>query len=205
LGTGAIPIVLTFLLVLVAWRVVFSFNKDLVRARAWGELGRRSLPFVAITLMALSLPPLQGLAQGSGSLPLIWAVGFGVVLVASNFLSTPLLERRANTAFRRGDYEAAASLYGRLTEERPLARHYAFLGAALGAKGDHEGAVRAADRAVELDGEYGLAYYNRALVQRRMGRKTKARRDLERALAADLPRRFRKAAEGALQELKEKR
>lgn len=206
MGAGAVPVVLTFLLVLVAWRVVFRFNKDLVRARAWGELARRSLPFAAITLMALSLPLVQGLARGENSnVQLYWAVGFGAVLVAANFLSTPLLERRANTAFRRGQYDEAAALYGRLAEARPLARHFAFLGAALGAKGDHEGAVRAADKAVELDGEYGLAYYNRALVQRRAGRKTKARKDLEKALEADLPRRFRRAATGELQELREGR
>jgi len=205
LGAGAVPVVLTFLLVLVAWRVVFRFNKDLVRARAWRELVRRALPFAAITLMALSLPLVQGFARSNSNVQLYWAVGFGVVLVAANFLSTPLLERRANTAFRRGQYDEAAALYGRLAEARPLARHFAFLGAALGAKGDHEGAVRAADKAVELDGEYGLAYYNRALVQRRAGRKTKARKDLEKALEADLPRRFRRAADGVLQELREGR
>lgn len=205
MGAGAVPVVLTFLLVLVAWRVVISFNKDLVRARAWGELGRRSLPFVAITLMAVSLPFVQSVSQENGQVSLFWALGFAVLLVAANFLATPLLERRANGAFRRGDYETAASLYGRLAERQPLARYFAFLGAALGAQEDHEGSLRAADKAVELDPEYGLAYYNRALVQRRMGRKTKARRDLEKALATDLPRRFRRAAQGALREIKEQR
>jgi len=204
-GAGAIPVVLTFLLVLVAWRVVIQFNRDLVRARAWGELARRSLPFVAITLMALSLPFVQSLSRENGQVSVLWAVGFGALLVASNFLATPILERRANGAFRRGDYEEAARLYGRLAEERPLARHYAFLGAALGAKEEHEGAIEAATKATELDGEYGLAYYNRALVQRRLGRKTKARRDLEKALEADLPRRFRRSAQAALRDLKEGR
>ena len=56
MDVGAIPVVLTFLLVLVAWRMVFSFNKDLVRAKAWGELARRSLPFAAITAMAAIVP-----------------------------------------------------------------------------------------------------------------------------------------------------
>lgn len=203
MGAGALPVVLTFLLVVVAWRVVFSFNKDLVRARAWGEFLRRSLPFVAITLMALSLPLVQAL-RGNDRLPLFWALGFGALLVVSNFLSTPLSERRANKAFRRGDYDEAASLFARLAEERPLARHFAFLGAALGAREDHEESIRAATRATELDPEYGLAFYNRALVLRRMGRKTRARSDLEQALAADLPRRFRAAARGTLEELKER-
>ncbi|MBD0354948.1 MAG: hypothetical protein ICV58_07215, partial [Rubrobacteraceae bacterium] len=64
MGAGAIPIVLTILLLVVAWRLVYAFNKDLARARAWGELARRALPFVAVTVMAASLPLIQG-RQGS--------------------------------------------------------------------------------------------------------------------------------------------
>lgn len=204
MGAQAVPIALTFLLVAVAWRVVYGFNRDLARARAYGELLRRALPFAAITLMALSLPLVQSLARENERLPLYWLLGFGVLLTASNFLSTPLAERRANNAFRRGDYEEAASLYRKIAEERPLARHFAFLGAALGAREDHEEAIKATTRATELDPRYGLAYYNRALVLRRMGRKTRARRDLEKALAVGLPRRFRTAAGRALGELKER-
>ncbi len=199
MGAGAIPVVLTFLLVFVAWRVVFSFNKDLVRARAWGELARRSMPFVGITLMAASLPLVQG-SGGAG--PIIWALAFGGVLVVARFISEPAAERQAARTFRRGDYERAAILYRDLAEERPLARYWAFLGAALGAAERHDEAVRASDRAVKLDPEYGLAYYNRALILRKTGRKSRAARDLQRALDADLPRRYRKAAQRLLEETK---
>jgi len=198
LGAGAIPVVLTVLLVVIAWQLVFSFNKDLVRARAWRELARRALPFAAITLMAASLPLVQG-AQESW-VPIAWVLAFAAVLVVVNFLSMPLDERRASSAFRSGDYARAAALYRKLTEERPLARYWAFLGAALGAAEQHEEAIDASTKAVELDPEYGLAYYNRALILRKQGRKSRAAKDLRRALEADLPRRFRNAARRMLEE-----
>jgi len=199
LGAGAVPIVLIFLLVFVAWRMVFSFNRDLVRARAWRELARRSLPFVALTAMALSLPLVQGVREG-WMLP-AWVFACGTALVASNFLSTPLDERRASRAFRSGDYAAAVDLYRKLAGERPLARYWAFLGAALGSDERYEEAINASTKAVELDPEYGLAYYNRALILRNMNRKGQAAKDLKRALDAEMPRRFKTAAGKALEEL----
>lgn len=198
MGTGAIPIVLTFLLVFFTWQIVFSTNRDLVRARAWGELARRLLPFAAIVLMAATLPFVQYWQEGW--MPYIWAISFGVVLVAANSLAMPLDERRASRAFRRGDYARAADLYQKLVEERPLARYWAFLGAALGAGERPEEAVDASTKAVELDPEYGLAYYNRALILQRMGRKSRATKDLRRALESDLPRRFKTAARRMLEE-----
>jgi len=198
LGASAIPIILTFALMLVAWQVVFSSNRDLVRARAWGELARRLLPFAAIILMAASLPLVQSVQVWW--IPYAWALAFGVVLVVANLLSMPLDERRATRAFRSGDYAGAATLYRRLVEKRPLARYWAFLGAALGAGERHEEGVEASTKAVELDPQYGLAYYNRALILRRMDRKSRAAKDLKRALEADLPRRFRTAARRALEE-----
>ncbi len=198
MGAGAIPIVLTILLLVVAWRLVYAFNKDLARARAWGELARRALPFVAVTVMAASLPLIQG-RQGSWT-PFAWVLAFGAILVVSNFLSIPLDERRATKAFRSGDYAGAAALYRRLVEKKPLARYWAFLGAALGAAEQHEEGVEASTKAVRLDPEYGLAYYNRALILRKQGRKSRAKKDLERAVSADLPRRFRKAVQGMLEE-----
>jgi tetratricopeptide (TPR) repeat protein len=198
LGAGAIPIVLTFALLVVAWQVVFASNRDLVRARAWGELMRRLLPFAAIAIMAAGLPLVQG--PQVWWLPYAWALAFGAVLVVANFLSMPLDERRATRAFRSGDYAGAAALYRKLVERRPLARYWAFLGAALGAGERHEEGVDASTMAVEIDPEYGLAYYNRALILQRLGRKSRATKDLKRALETDLPRRFRTAARRALEE-----
>ncbi len=199
MGAGAIPIVLTFLLVFVAWRMVFSFNKDLIRVRAWGMLARRSLPFIALTAMVLSLPFVQGNQEG-WVLP-VWVLVFGGALVAANFFSMPLDERRASRAFRGGDYATAADLYRKLVTQRSLARYWTFLGAALGSGGQHEEAVDASTKAVELDPEYGLAYYNRALILRNMGRKSRATKDLNKALEAEMPRRFKNAARRMLEEL----
>ena len=198
MGAGAIPIVLTFALLVVAWQVVFASNRDLIRARAWGELVRRLLPFAAIAIMAASLPLVQG--PQVWWLPYAWALAFGAVLVVANFLSMPLDERRATRAFRSGEYTEAAALYRKLVERRPLARYWAFLGAALGAGERHEEGVDASTMAVEIDPEYGLAYYNRALILQRLGRKSRATKDLKRALETDLPRRFRTAARKALEE-----
>ena len=199
MGAGAIPIVLTFLLVFVAWRMVFSFNKDLIRVRAWGMLARRSLPFIALTAMVLSLPFVQGNQEG-WVLP-VWVLVFGGALVVANFFSMPLDERRASRAFRGGDYATATDLYRKLVSERSLARYWTFLGAALGSGGQHEEAVDASTKAVELDPEYGLAYYNRALILRNMGRKSRAAKDLNKALEAEMPRRFKNAARRMLEEL----
>jgi tetratricopeptide (TPR) repeat protein len=185
--------------VFVAWRLVFSFNKDLIRVRAWRALARRSLPFIALTAMVLSLPFVQGNQEG-WVLP-FWVLVFGGALVAANFFSMPLDERRASRAFRGGDYATAADLYRKLVARWPLARYWTFLGAALGSGGQHEEAVDASTKAAELDSEYGLAYYNRALILRSMGRKSRAAKDLNKALDSEMPRRFRNAARRVLEEL----
>ena len=54
---------------------------------------------------------------------------------------------------------------------------------------------------MKLDPEYGIAYYNRALVLNRMGRKGRSIKDLKRALETDLPRRLKNQAKGLLEEL----
>ncbi len=200
MGAAAIPIVLTFLLVVFAWRMVFSMNGDLVRAKAWGVLVRKALPFGVLTLMALSMLIIRNF-QAQGVLT-TWVVVFVAGILLANLVSTPAAERRANKAFRRGDYESAVSEYRALSEQRPLARYLAFFGAALGANGDSEASVEASTRAVEADPEYGLAYYNRALVHRRANRHSRAAKDLQRAIDADLPRRFKNAARKLLEEMK---
>lgn len=199
MGSSAIPVVLIFLIVVFSGVTIYSANRDLARAKAWGDLGRRFLPFVVLALMAVSLYFVRTLA--AGPVVLIWMVAFGVLIIAASLFSVPALERRANGVFRRGDYARAAELFAKLVEERPLARNYAFYGAALGASERYDESVNASTKAIDTDPEYGLAYYNRALVLRRMGKKSRAVKDLNKALEADMPRRFRSAAKRLLQEL----
>jgi tetratricopeptide (TPR) repeat protein len=199
LGSNALPIVLIILLVFLSWRTIYSANRDLVRAKAWGDLARRALPFGALALMALSLFLVQTYRQGW--VMVTWMAVSGVLIVAASLLSVPALERRASRAFRRRDYQKAAELYGQLAEERPLARNHAFLGAALGASERYEESVEASTKAIKEDPEYGLAYYNRALVLQRMGKTSRAVRDLKKALEVDLPRRFRSAVRKMLEEI----
>jgi tetratricopeptide (TPR) repeat protein len=200
LGQGAVPVVLIFLIVVFSGVTIYSANKDLARAKAWGDLARRFLPFVVLALMAISLYFVRAFAQGWAVFA--WIIVFGALVVASTLFSVPALERRANGVFRRGDYPQAAELYGRLVREKPFARNHAFHGAALGASERYDESINASTKAIDTDPEYGLAYYNRALVLRRMGKKTKARKDLEKALEADIPRRFRSAARKMLEDLR---
>jgi tetratricopeptide (TPR) repeat protein len=199
LGSGAIPIVLVFLLVFLTWQTIYSSNRDLVRAKEWGELARRALPFGVLLLMALSLFIVQTFRE-SGVM-VAWMAASGAGIVAASFFSISSLERRANRAFRRRDYPRAAELYGQLAEEKPLARNHAFLGAALGASERYDESVKASTKAIEDDPEYGIAYYNRALVRRRQGKESLAVKDLKKALEVDLPRRFRTNIRRMLEEL----
>jgi tetratricopeptide (TPR) repeat protein len=195
-GSGAITIVLIFLLLFVSWQTIYAANRDLARAKAWGDLARRALPFLALLLMVLALLVVQ--SYGKGWTLLAW---MGVAIVGASLLSVSPLERRASRAFRAGDYARAAELYGELAQEKPLARNRAFLGAALGASERHQESVDALTQAIEQDPKYGLAYYNRALVLHRMGKKSRAVKDLKKAQETDLPRRFRSAARRMLEEI----
>lgn len=199
MGTSAITIVLVFLLVFLSWQTIYTANRDLARAKEWGELARRALPFGALLLMALSLFVIQ--AYRESWVLLAWMVGSGVLIVASSQLAMPALERKASKAFRGGNYEKAVELYEKLVQEKPLARNHAFLGAALGASGKEEESISASTKAIKEDPEYGLAYYNRALIFGRQNKKSRAVKDLKKALDADLPRRFRNSARKMLEEL----
>jgi tetratricopeptide (TPR) repeat protein len=198
-GSGAITIVLIFLLLFVSWQTIYAANRDLARAKAWGGLARRVLPFLALLLMVLSLFVVQG--YGEGRTILVWMAVSAVAIIGASFLSTSSLERSANRAFRAGDYTRAVELYRELVEEKPLARNKAFLGAALGASERYEESVEALTQAIKDDPQYGLAYYNRALVLQRMGKKSRAVKDLEKVQSTDLPRRFRSASGRMLEEL----
>ena len=198
MGSSALPIVLFFLLVFLTWQTIYSANRDLVRAKAWVDLARRALPFGTLALMALSLFLVQQYRQGW--VLVAWMAVSGVLIVSASVFSVPALERRANRAFRRRDYRKAAELYGELAEDKPLARNYAFLGAALGASERYEESVEASTKAIKDDPEYGLAYYNRGLVLLKMEKRSRAMKDLRKALEADLPRRFRTAVRKQLEE-----
>ena len=200
MGSAAVPVVLIFLIVVFSGVTIYSANRDLVRAEAWGDLARRFLPFVVLALMAMSLYFVRAFAEGWAVFA--WIIVFGALIVGSTVFSVPALERRANGVFRRGDYPQAAELYGKLVEEKPLARNHAFHGAALGASERYDESINASTRAIDTDPEYGLAYYNRALVLRRMGKKNRAIKDLNKALESDMPRRFRAAARKLLEDLK---
>ena len=199
MGSGAIPIVLVFLLVFLTWQTIYATNRDLVRAKEWGELARRALPFGVLLLMALSLFIVQTYREGW--VMLTWMGVSGVGIVAASLFSISSLERRASRAFRQRDFQKAAELYGELAREKPLARNHAFLGAALGASERYEESVDASARAIKEDPEYGIAYYNRALVRRRQGKTSLAVKDLKKALEVDLPRRFRTNIQKMLEEL----
>jgi tetratricopeptide (TPR) repeat protein len=198
-GSGALTIVLIFLLLFVSWQTIYAANRDLARAKAWGYLFRRALPFLALLVMVLTLFVIQTYQQGS--LLVGWMAVSGVAIIGASLLSIPSLERKANKAFRSGDYARAVELYEQLVEEKPLARNNAFLGAALGASERYDESVDASTKAIEQDPEYGLAYYNRALVLHRMGKKSRAVKDLKKAQETDLPRRFRSAARRMLEEI----
>jgi tetratricopeptide (TPR) repeat protein len=199
LGSGAIPIVLVFLLVFLTWQTIYSANRDLVRAKEWGELARRALPFGVLLLMALSLFIVQTYREGW--VMITWMGVSGVGIIAASLSSVSSLERRASRAFRQRNFQKAAELYGELAREKPLARNHAFLGAALGASERYEESVDASTRAIKDDPEYGIAYYNRALVRRRQAKTSVAAKDLKRALEVDLPRRFRTNVQKILEEL----
>ena len=172
MGSGAITVVLIFLLLFVSWQTIYAANRDLTRARAWGDLLRRALPFFALLVMVLSLFVVQNFGQGWTLLA--WMALAAVAIIGASLLSVTSLERKANRAFRSGDYATAVELYEKLVQEKPLARNKAFLGAALGAADRNEESVDLSTQAIEQDPEYGLAYYNRALVLQRMGKKSRA-------------------------------
>ena len=199
MGSAAITIVVIFLLLFVSWQTIYAANRDLARAKAWGDLLRRALPFFALLLMVLSLFVIQSF--GLGSALLAWMGVAAVVIIGASVFSVTPLERRANKAFRSGDYAKAVELYEKLVQEKPLARNRAFLGAALGAAERNEESVDLSTQAIEQDPEYGLAYYNRALVLHRMGKKSRVVKDLNKALEVDLPRRFRSSARRILEDI----
>lgn len=177
-------------------------NRDLLRARAYGELLVRLLPLLSTAVLILGLPFVVDLAPVENALPvlLVYLGGAAVLTLLMSRLATPE-ERRAGTLFRREEYEGAAEIYEQLIARRPLPRYYSALGACLDASGDPDAALEAADTAIKLDPKLGIAYYNRASARVALGEYSQARDDLHTVFTVDSNRRLRRAAEEALKSL----
>ena len=179
-----------------------SQNRDLLRVRAYREFFLRLIPPLSTGVFVAGLPFVLDLAtvENYGEVLFVYLGGAALLTVLMTRAVTPE-ERRAGTAFRKGEYEKAADLYDEISARRPLPRYYSALAASLDASGKPNAALEAADHAVKMDPKLGIAYYNRALVLQRMGKKGRAIKDLKRAQEADLPRRFRTAVRNMLEEL----
>ncbi len=171
-------------------------NRDILRARAYGELLVRLLPLLSTAVLILGLPFVVDLAPVENALPvlLVYLGGAAVLTLVMSRLATPE-ERRAGTLFRREEYEGAAEIYEQLIAHRHLPRYYSALGACLDASGDPHAALEATDTAVKLDPKLGIAYYNRASARVALGEFSQARDDLQTVFTADSNRRLRRAAE----------
>ena len=177
-------------------------NRDLLRARAYGEFLVRLLPLLTAGVFVLGLPFVMDLTiEGNALLVLLVYLGGAVVLTVLMARLVAPEEKRAGTLFRREEYEGAAAIYERLIARRPLPRYYSALAASLDASGDPHAALEAADTAVKLDPKLGIAYYNRASALAALGEVSRAREDLQAIFRIDPNRRLRRAAEEALKTL----
>ncbi len=177
-------------------------NRDLLRARAYGEMLARLLPLLSTGVLVIGLPLVMGYAIADNALPilLVYLTGTAILAAIMARLVAPE-ERRAVTLYKREEYEAAAAIYERLIADRPLPRYYSTLGACLDASGDPEGALEATDQAIKLDSRLGIAYYNRASALAALGEHARARGDLQTIFRVDSTRRLRRAAGEALSSL----
>jgi lipoprotein NlpI len=185
--------------------IVGRQNRDLLRARAYGEFLVRLLPLLSTGVLVLGLPFVMNLAdaQRTASVLLIYLGGTVVLTVIMARLVAPE-ERRAGVLFRREEYEGAAAIYERLISRCPLPRYYSALSACLDASGDPHSALEAADRAIKLDPKLGIAYYNRASALAATGEIARAREDLQAIFRADSNRRLRRASGEALKSLEKR-
>ncbi|MDQ3912316.1 MAG: tetratricopeptide repeat protein [Actinomycetota bacterium] len=185
--------------------IVGRQNRDLLRARAYGEFLVRLLPLLSTGVLVLGLPFVMNLADAeSTALVLLIYLGGTVVLTVIMARLVAPEERRAGVLFRREEYEGAAAIYERLISRYPLPRYYSALGACLDASGDPHGALEAADRAIKLDPKLGIAYYNRASALAATGEIARAREDLQAIFRADSNRRLRRASGEALKSLEKR-
>ena len=177
-------------------------NRDLLRVRAYRDFFLRLIPPLSTGVFVAGLPFVMDLAtvENYGEVLLVYLGGAAVLTVLMTRAVTPE-ERRAGTAFRKGEYERAAELYDELSARRPLPRYYSALAASLDASGSPGGALDAADQAIKLDPRLGIAYYNRASALAALDERARARGDLQKVFQVDSSRSLRRAAAEALDSL----
>jgi tetratricopeptide (TPR) repeat protein len=177
-------------------------NRDLLRARAYGEFLVRLVPLLSTGVLVLGLPLVMSLATVENTMPVLIAYlgGTAVLTVLMARLAAPE-ERRAGALFRSEEYEGAAATYERLLARRPLPRYYSALGASLDILGEHRRALEATNQAIKLDPKLGIAYYNRASTLAALGQRENARSDLQTIFRVDSSRQLRRAAREALEKL----
>ena len=186
---------------------IFTFlmarqNRDLLRVKAYKDFFLRLIPPFSTGVFVAGLPLVmaQATVYNYGLVLFVYLAGAATL---TGILARAVIpeERRAGMAFRRGEYEKAAGLYGELVSCRPLPRYHSALAASLDASGDPHGALEAADRAIKDDPKLGIAYYNRASALAALGERARARSDLQLALSTDSGRGLRRAAAEALETL----
>lgn len=177
-------------------------NRDLLRVRAYREFFLRLIPPLSTGVFVAGLPFVLDLAtvENYGEVLLVYLGGAAILTILMTRAVTPD-ERRAGTAFRKGEYEKAADLYDEISARRPLPRYYSALAASLDASGKPNAALEAADQAVKLDPKLGIAYYNRASALAALDERARARSDLQKIFQVDSNRSLRRAAADALESL----
>ncbi len=175
-------------------------NRDLLRVGAYREFFLRLIPPLSTGVFVAGLPFVMDQATVYNYGPVLFVyLGGAAILTAIMARAVIPEERRAGTAFRKGEYEKAAGLYEELVARRPLPRYYSALGASLDASGNPRAALEATDRAIKLDPRLGIAYYNRASALAALGERARARGDLQTVFRVDSGRNLRRAAADALE------
>ena len=192
LGALAILAVLTFF--------IGRQNRDLLRVGAYRDFFLRLIPPLSTGVFVAGLPFVMDQATVYNYGPVLFVyLGGAAILTAIMARAVIPEERRAGTAFRKGEYEKAAGLYEELVARRQLPRYYSALGASLDASGNPRAALEATNRAIKLDPRLGIAYYNRASALAALGERARARSDLQTVFRVDSGRNLRRAAADALE------
>jgi tetratricopeptide (TPR) repeat protein len=192
LGALAILAVLTFF--------IGRQNRDLLRVGAYRDFCLRLIPPLSTGVFVAGLPFVMDQATVYNYGPVLFVyLGGAAILTAIMARAVIPEERRAGTAFRKGEYEKATGLYEELVARRQLPRYYSALGASLDASGNPRAALEATDRAIKLDPRLGIAYYNRASALAALGERARARSDLQTVFRVDSGRNLRRAAADALE------